>query len=68
MTDKIRARELAPFDCSAGLKEFCAANGWSYMTLLKEGYSVEDFLATGDIQAHRVVKQVLAAREARLNE
>lgn len=67
MTDKIRASELAPYHCSAGLKEFCAANGLSYLTLLREGYSLEDLLATGDIQAPRAIKQVLADREARLN-
>lgn len=61
----IKARELAPFVCGSGLKNFCAATGLDYQVMLRQGYSAEVLLATGDANADRIVAQVISAREAR---
>lgn len=65
--EPIKARELAPFVCGSGLKNFCAATGLNYQVMLREGYPAEMLLATGDANADRIVAQVLAVREARAN-
>lgn len=63
--EPIKARELAPFVCGSGLKNFCAATGLDYQVMLREGYPADVLLATDDANADRIVALVLAAREAR---
>lgn len=61
---KIRAKDCAPYSCLPGLKNFCACTGLDYQVFLSEGYTAEELLSFGDIQADRVVSLVLRDREA----
>lgn len=62
---RVRAREVARFACGSGLKHFCAANGLSYQTFLREGYPVERLRAIDDVNCQRILDEITAYREAR---
>lgn len=55
----VRASKL----CSAGLRDWCAQNGFDYSRFLKEGYPIEEVEATGDALALRVA--AIARKEAK---
>lgn len=49
--------------CHDGGRTFAARQGWDWQTFLDEGWDANDFLATGDPDAVRIVEA--ARREAR---
>lgn len=67
MTEIITARDAAPFVCGDGLKHFCAAAGLDYQVFLRDGYTVDQLLASGDVNCQRVIKQILARRGVHQN-
>ena len=61
---KITAAEAAPFACRVGIKNFCLSSGLDYATFLREGFSVDELRATGDVIAVGIVDKILIQREA----